>query len=95
MSWLLHNNNEPVLSLTGHILLAPLGCRRPPPLTDGDIKDSVRFQYRHEDRVEYVCPNFYIMQGGPYKTCKNGEWVGQMRCLSKFPFPTAFCEDFA
>ncbi|XP_045905841.1 complement factor H-related protein 1-like isoform X2 [Micropterus dolomieu] len=59
----------------------PLGCRRPPPLTDGDIKDSVLFQYRHEDRVEYVCPNLYIMQGGPYKTCKNGEWVGQIRCL--------------
>nr|XP_033478142.1 complement factor H-like isoform X2 [Epinephelus lanceolatus] len=60
---------------------APLGCGKPPSLLDGDIKTSLQFQYRHNDRVEYICENFYTMEGQPYKTCINGEWTGQMRCL--------------
>ncbi|XP_076582273.1 complement factor H-related protein 1-like [Chaetodon auriga] len=59
----------------------PLGCERPPPLTDGDTKESLQFRYRHNARVEYICQNYYIMEGRPYKTCNNGEWIGHMRCL--------------
>ncbi|XP_078025137.1 complement factor H-related protein 2-like isoform X2 [Epinephelus lanceolatus] len=60
---------------------APLGCGKPPSLPDGDIKTSLQFQYRHNDRVEYICENYYTMEGQPYKTCINGKWTGQMRCL--------------
>ncbi|XP_049443566.1 complement factor H-like isoform X17 [Epinephelus fuscoguttatus] len=60
---------------------APLGCGRPPSLLDGDIKTSLQFQYRHNDWVEYICQSYYTMEGRPYKTCINGEWTGQMRCL--------------
>ncbi|KAF3855417.1 hypothetical protein F7725_023472, partial [Dissostichus mawsoni] len=56
---------------------------KPTPLADGDIEGTVGHEYRHGDRVKYICQNHYIMQGDPYKTCTNGEWIGQMRCLSK------------
>ncbi|XP_051233423.1 complement factor H like 4 [Dicentrarchus labrax] len=59
----------------------PVGCQRPPPLTDGDIRASLKSQYNHNERVEYMCQNYYTMDGQPHKTCVNGEWIGQMRCL--------------
>ncbi|XP_034093344.1 complement factor H-related protein 1-like [Gymnodraco acuticeps] len=57
------------------------GCGRPTPLEDGDIEGTVGHRNRHGDRVKYICPNYYKMQGDPHKTCTNGEWIGQMRCL--------------
>ncbi|XP_030289709.1 complement factor H-like isoform X1 [Sparus aurata] len=59
----------------------PLGCDSPPPLVDGDIKGSFRFQYSHGERVEYICQNLYEMSGDPFQTCENGKWLGTMRCL--------------
>ncbi|KAM8746289.1 complement factor H-like isoform 2-T2 [Acanthopagrus schlegelii] len=64
----------------------PLGCNNPPPLTDGVIKESLRFHYSHNERVEYICRNPYQMEGEPYLTCVNGEWSGKMRCHN-----TAYC----
>uniref|UniRef100_A0A3Q3ECJ3 Sushi domain-containing protein n=1 Tax=Labrus bergylta TaxID=56723 RepID=A0A3Q3ECJ3_9LABR len=63
---------------------APKGCGRPPPLANGDTKNSAHSKYRHNDWVEYDCQHLYTMNGRPYKTCNNGEWTGQMKCLSKF-----------
>uniref|UniRef100_A0A3Q3L8B2 Complement factor H-like n=1 Tax=Labrus bergylta TaxID=56723 RepID=A0A3Q3L8B2_9LABR len=60
---------------------APKGCGRPPPLANGDTKNSAHSKYRHNDWVEYDCQHLYTMNGRPYKTCKNGEWTGQMKCL--------------
>ncbi|XP_028442500.1 complement factor H-related protein 3-like isoform X2 [Perca flavescens] len=57
------------------------GCRSPPPLTDGDIKDTVKTDYSHQERVEFMCQNYYTMEGGPHRTCINGEWTGQIKCL--------------
>ncbi|XP_038571073.1 complement factor H-related protein 3-like [Micropterus salmoides] len=57
------------------------GCESPPPLKDGDIKYTMKSQYSHNERVEYVCQPFYIMEGVPYRTCNNGEWIGELRCL--------------
>uniref|UniRef100_A0A3Q1EEN8 Sushi domain-containing protein n=1 Tax=Acanthochromis polyacanthus TaxID=80966 RepID=A0A3Q1EEN8_9TELE len=74
---------------------APVGCGKPPPLADGDTKETVVFQYRHNAKVEYICQNVYHMEGGPFKTCKNGEWIGQMRCLSnKLQFHECYTTDF-
>ncbi|XP_030289711.1 complement factor H-like isoform X3 [Sparus aurata] len=61
----------------------PLGCDSPPPLVDGDIKGSFRFQYSHGERVEYICQNLYEMSGDPFQTCENGKWLGTMRCLTE------------
>ncbi|KAI3368487.1 hypothetical protein L3Q82_025500 [Scortum barcoo] len=60
---------------------APVGCQRPPPLEGGDTRESTRPQYRHNERVEYVCQSYYTLEGDHYKTCINGEWTGQTRCL--------------
>uniref|UniRef100_A0A3Q3EGF9 Sushi domain-containing protein n=1 Tax=Labrus bergylta TaxID=56723 RepID=A0A3Q3EGF9_9LABR len=59
----------------------PTGCLWPLPLADGDVKESLKPLYRHNERVEYVCQRFYTMDGNPYRTCNNGEWTGNMRCL--------------
>ncbi|XP_028442504.1 complement factor H-related protein 2-like [Perca flavescens] len=58
-----------------------VGCGSPPPLTDGDIKYTVKTNYSHQERVEFMCQNYYTMEGGPNTTCINGEWIGQMKCL--------------
>ncbi|XP_044056186.1 complement factor H-like isoform X2 [Siniperca chuatsi] len=60
---------------------APLGCGKPPVPANGDTKESVRFRYLHNERVEYICQRWHVMEGEPYKTCNNGEWIGQMKCL--------------
>uniref|UniRef100_A0A4W6F6X2 Sushi domain-containing protein n=1 Tax=Lates calcarifer TaxID=8187 RepID=A0A4W6F6X2_LATCA len=60
---------------------APLGCERPPHLPDGDTTERLKFKYSHDERVEYICQNYYIMQGGPFRTCNNGHWTGAIRCL--------------
>ncbi|XP_050933041.1 complement factor H isoform X6 [Lates calcarifer] len=59
----------------------PLGCERPPHLPDGDTTERLKFKYSHDERVEYICQNYYIMQGGPFRTCNSGHWTGAIRCL--------------
>uniref|UniRef100_A0A4W6F4Y7 Complement factor H like 4 n=1 Tax=Lates calcarifer TaxID=8187 RepID=A0A4W6F4Y7_LATCA len=54
---------------------------RPPHLPDGDTTERLKFKYSHDERVEYICQNYYIMQGGPFRTCNNGHWTGAIRCL--------------
>ncbi|XP_060933536.1 coagulation factor XIII B chain-like isoform X2 [Limanda limanda] len=60
---------------------APLDCQLPPPLENGDTKNSVKSIYTHNERVEYLCQAYHIMQGGPFETCNHGEWTGEIRCL--------------
>ncbi|KAL7396850.1 hypothetical protein ABVT39_012608 [Epinephelus coioides] len=60
---------------------ATVNCASPPPLADGDVKYTLKSEYSHDERVEYVCQSYYTMEGEPYRTCINGEWIGQMRCL--------------
>ncbi|KAM6938260.1 complement factor H-related protein 3-like isoform 1-T2 [Lycodopsis pacificus] len=60
---------------------APLGCGTSPPLTDGDTTEALRFHHSHEERVHYRCQSYYTMEGEPYNTCFNGEWIGRMKCL--------------
>lgn len=75
-----------ISSVRAHILLAPLDCERPPALVDGDTQGTSQYRYRHGDRVRYICQNFYTLEGEPHKTCNNGKWIGQMRCISKLQF---------
>ncbi|KAM9848809.1 complement factor H-like [Aulostomus maculatus] len=60
---------------------APLGCGQAPPLIDGDIKFSVKFTHQNNEQVRYTCKRYYILEGTPFKTCVNGEWRGDIRCL--------------
>ncbi|CAJ1061169.1 complement factor H-like isoform X1 [Xyrichtys novacula] len=59
----------------------PLGCGTPPPLDNGDTRNSVRPRYDHNERVEYICQKLHIPEGSAYKTCNNGEWTGYFKCL--------------
>uniref|UniRef100_A0A3Q3M9K7 Complement factor H n=1 Tax=Mastacembelus armatus TaxID=205130 RepID=A0A3Q3M9K7_9TELE len=59
----------------------PLDCGSPPPLTDGDVTGTFKFSYKHKEKVEYSCQNFYIMEGDRYRVCNNGQWTGNMKCL--------------
>ncbi|XP_041861266.1 coagulation factor XIII B chain-like isoform X2 [Melanotaenia boesemani] len=57
-----------------------VGCLTPPFLEDGDFLES-RSHFSHNERVAYRCQAYHIMEGEPYKTCKDGIWTGEMRCL--------------
>ncbi|XP_075342084.1 complement factor H-related protein 2-like [Odontesthes bonariensis] len=68
--------NSPFPTCTG-----TAGCSGPPPLDGGDIKESLKPLYRHNERVEYLCMSFHKMEGGPHITCVDGQWIGQIKCL--------------
>ncbi|XP_067454258.1 complement factor H-like [Thunnus thynnus] len=72
------NNGEWTGEMRCHL---PAGCERPPVLANGDTTTSVKPRYEHNERVEYICQKFYVMEGEPYQTCNNGEWTGEMKCL--------------
>ena len=72
------------------MFLEIVGCGSPPPLTDGDIKGTVKTDYSHQESVEFMCQNYFTMEGGPYRTCINGEWIGQIKCLSKLQLLSHF-----
>uniref|UniRef100_A0A667ZTS9 Sushi domain-containing protein n=1 Tax=Myripristis murdjan TaxID=586833 RepID=A0A667ZTS9_9TELE len=62
-------------------LLVPVGCGMPPPLEFGDISTVVKNNYDHGETVEYFCQTYYTLDGQTHKTCSNGQWTGEMRCL--------------
>ncbi|XP_042369971.1 complement factor H-related protein 1-like [Plectropomus leopardus] len=62
------------------VCTSDLSCGIPPPLENGDIKTTVQLEYRHNDFIEYVCQPYYTIETQTYKICKNGEWIGQIRC---------------
>ncbi|XP_055077528.1 complement factor H-like [Periophthalmus magnuspinnatus] len=55
-------------------------CGPPPPLENGDFLASGQ-TFRQNSRVRYQCQAVYVMEGEPYKTCLNGEWTGEIKCL--------------
>uniref|UniRef100_A0A8C5DZS7 Sushi domain-containing protein n=1 Tax=Gouania willdenowi TaxID=441366 RepID=A0A8C5DZS7_GOUWI len=61
-------------------LVAPGACGKPPTIDDGIILAGIKEQYAENDQVTYGCPLYYTIEGGPYKTCINGEWIGEIRC---------------
>ncbi|XP_017294903.1 complement factor H-like [Kryptolebias marmoratus] len=65
------------------------GCRTPPPLEDGDTVVIIKQEYEHNEKVQYVCQQSYVMEGGPYKTCNGGVWTGDIRCLKPCTVNTA------
>lgn len=62
----------------------PLPCGKPPGLENGDLREGLRFEYQNGESVQYICQNDYVLDGSGYRTCKNGEWTGTMKCLGKF-----------
>ncbi|KAM9761626.1 complement factor H-related protein 2-like [Menidia menidia] len=56
-------------------------CSSPPLLENGDITDVYKQKYKHDEKVEYVCQAWHIMEGGPFRKCVDGEWTGEITCL--------------
>ncbi|XP_056459308.1 sushi, von Willebrand factor type A, EGF and pentraxin domain-containing protein 1-like isoform X4 [Gadus chalcogrammus] len=55
-------------------------CGDPPSLPDGKICGNFKAPHKHGDKVRYACGiNFTIK--GDVKTCENGQWTGETRCL--------------
>ncbi|XP_043986327.1 complement factor H-like isoform X3 [Gambusia affinis] len=75
--------SNPLPQCAVHILSAAVHCSAPPTLEDGDTKlfISSATVYQTGDRIEYICVDKYTMYGDPFKTCDNGVWKGDMRCL--------------
>uniref|UniRef100_A0A4W6F7G8 Complement factor H like 4 n=1 Tax=Lates calcarifer TaxID=8187 RepID=A0A4W6F7G8_LATCA len=71
--------NAPFPTCSGIFITCTL-CHCPHSL-NGDTTERLKFKYSHDERVEYICQNYYIMQGGPFRTCNNGHWTGAIRCL--------------
>uniref|UniRef100_A0AAQ4R5T0 Sushi domain-containing protein n=1 Tax=Gasterosteus aculeatus aculeatus TaxID=481459 RepID=A0AAQ4R5T0_GASAC len=61
--------------------LDSLDCGSPPFLTNGDTTETSRSDYKHDEKVHYSCKAYHTLEGGPYRTCKNGKWSGEMKCL--------------
>ncbi|XP_032383007.1 complement factor H-related protein 1 isoform X2 [Etheostoma spectabile] len=57
------------------------GCGTLPHIADADTKGTPKSWYSNGESVEYMCQNFYTMDGKPQQTCIDGKWTGQMRCL--------------
>uniref|UniRef100_A0A665THX8 Sushi domain-containing protein n=1 Tax=Echeneis naucrates TaxID=173247 RepID=A0A665THX8_ECHNA len=47
----------------------------------GNISGRVLDSYQHNERVQYRCQSWYLMEGEPFKTCKDGTWTGILTCL--------------
>uniref|UniRef100_A0A3P9H3J1 Sushi domain-containing protein n=1 Tax=Oryzias latipes TaxID=8090 RepID=A0A3P9H3J1_ORYLA len=54
-------------------------CEPPPKVQNAVIETPYLREYVS---VEYVCPRYYKMEGGPL-TCRNGQWTGRVRCIKE------------
>uniref|UniRef100_A0AAQ4RXJ9 Sushi domain-containing protein n=1 Tax=Gasterosteus aculeatus aculeatus TaxID=481459 RepID=A0AAQ4RXJ9_GASAC len=56
-------------------------CNPPPKVENSIIKASYQREYFSDSEVHYTCKAYHTLEGGPYRTCKNGKWIGEMKCL--------------
>ncbi|XP_074076993.1 complement factor H-related protein 2-like [Macrotis lagotis] len=56
-------------------------CGPPPAINNGDITSFLLTQYAPESTVEYRCQRFYVLEGSPTVTCRNGNWTKEPKCL--------------
>ncbi|XP_036610388.1 complement factor H-related protein 2-like [Trichosurus vulpecula] len=56
-------------------------CGPPPPINNGDITSFALHEYAPGSRVEYRCQKYYVLQGSPIVTCRNGLWTKEPTCL--------------
>ncbi|XP_053549805.1 complement factor H isoform X2 [Bombina bombina] len=56
-------------------------CDLPPVVQNGVIRQDRRLIYESGSTVEYVCPNYYVMEGKAIIKCENGVWDDPPVCL--------------
>ncbi|XP_059924114.1 complement factor H-related protein 1-like isoform X2 [Gadus macrocephalus] len=55
-------------------------CGDPPSLPDGAIHGHFKAPHKHGVKVKYSCGINFTIEGD-VKTCENGQWTGETRCL--------------
>ncbi len=67
---------------------------------NGTDKKMGKKEYNTGERVEYICSDKYTLDPhfSNYLTCEEGEWKGNIKCLSKYehytPYTLKRCEAF-
>ncbi|XP_043856169.1 complement factor H-related protein 3-like isoform X2 [Dromiciops gliroides] len=56
-------------------------CGPPPPINNGGTINFLSPEYAPGSTVEYRCQQFYVLQGSPIVTCRNGLWTKEPTCL--------------
>nr|XP_036861967.1 complement factor H isoform X3 [Manis javanica] len=56
-------------------------CVPPPQLSNGEVKETQKEEYRHGDVVEYVCNPRFLLKGFNKIQCVNGEWTTLPMCI--------------
>ncbi|CAL8395472.1 unnamed protein product, partial [Boreogadus saida] len=56
-------------------------CGDPPSLPDGEILGYFKAPHKHGVKVRYHCEINFTIEGD-VKTCENGQWTGETRCLA-------------
>ncbi|XP_068930573.1 complement factor H-related protein 2 [Petaurus breviceps papuanus] len=79
--WILFHCTEEGWSPMPECLKEVGKCGPPPSINNGDIISFPLLEYASESRVEYRCQKFYVLQGSPFVTCKNGLWTKEPTCL--------------
>ncbi|XP_073465848.1 complement factor H-like isoform X2 [Aquarana catesbeiana] len=55
-------------------------CGQPPTILNGDSVDTKKPSYQSGSSVRYKCTNFYVLEGNPRITCRDGEWGKEPTC---------------
>ncbi|XP_044157459.1 complement factor H-related protein 2-like [Bufo gargarizans] len=56
-------------------------CGPPPNVQYGDTLDIRKANYKSGEKVEFRCPEYYILEGNRFVTCFNGVWSSAPVCL--------------
>ncbi|XP_045838409.1 complement factor H isoform X3 [Meles meles] len=56
-------------------------CAPPPQLLNGEVKETQKEIYEHNDLVEYVCNTRFLMKGFNKIQCVDGQWTDLPMCI--------------
>ncbi|KAE8588482.1 hypothetical protein XENTR_v10022564 [Xenopus tropicalis] len=56
-------------------------CGPPPVVQFGDIVSPRMASHLHGSVTHYVCVNYYVLEGNPRMTCRNGKWDDPPVCI--------------
>ncbi|XP_044123729.1 complement factor H-like isoform X2 [Neovison vison] len=59
----------------------PKQCAPPPQLLNGEVKETQKEIYEHNDLVEYVCNTRFLMKGFKKIQCVDGQWTDLPICI--------------
>ncbi|XP_058389712.1 complement factor H isoform X2 [Diceros bicornis minor] len=58
-------------------------CGPPPPLPNGEVKETQKEEYGHSEEVEYVCNPRFLLKGSNKIQCVDGKWTTLPVCIEE------------